>query len=184
MAESRWEDLIGPSIPAEKINHTKINHRGPLYVPQFGRGMAPRGEKSGDGAVPPLRPPPACCRLLSHVTVWGTAPLAVAEGEEEASRTMTVAIAASPYHLSPLLFLPPSPPPPMPSSPTLLSMVGCGVVCHPLPTALSAVRIYQPPPSCDRRCFRLPGSRPLLLTIASHCPVALLPSINRFRRSR
>ena len=29
-----------------------------------------------------------------------------------------------------------------------------------------------------------PGRRPLLLTIASHCTVALLPSINRFHRSR
>ena len=29
-----------------------------------------------------------------------------------------------------------------------------------------------------------PGRRPLFLTIASHCTVALLPSINRFHRSR
>ena len=28
--ESRWADLIGPSIPAKKINHTTINRRGPL----------------------------------------------------------------------------------------------------------------------------------------------------------
>ncbi len=31
------------------------------------------------------------------------------------------------------------------ASPMLLSMVGCDVVCRPSPTALSAVRIYQPP---------------------------------------
>jgi len=31
LAESRWEDRSRPSIPAEKINHTTINRRGPLY---------------------------------------------------------------------------------------------------------------------------------------------------------
>jgi len=39
LAESRWEDQIGPSIPVQKINHTTINRRGPLYVRQIGRGM-------------------------------------------------------------------------------------------------------------------------------------------------
>jgi len=87
---------------------------------------------------------------------------------------MTVAIPASPYHLSPLSLLPPSLPPLMhrhhaltlasaitiaaasvnvTASSTLLSMVGCGVDCRPSPTALSAVRIYQPPSSCNRRRF-------------------------------
>ena len=32
LAESRWEDQIGPSIPVQKINHTTINRRGPLNV--------------------------------------------------------------------------------------------------------------------------------------------------------
>ena len=32
LAELQWADLIGPSIPAKKINHTTINRRGPLYV--------------------------------------------------------------------------------------------------------------------------------------------------------
>jgi hypothetical protein len=32
LAESRWADLIGPSIPVLKINHTTINRRGSLYV--------------------------------------------------------------------------------------------------------------------------------------------------------
>ena len=59
--------------------------------------------------------------------------------------------------------LPPPPPPPMPASPTLLLMVGFGVVCRPSPTALSAVRIYQPPPSCDRRCFRRRAAVPFCL---------------------
>jgi hypothetical protein len=36
---------------------------------------------------------------------------------------------------------------------TLLSMVGCCVVCRPLPAALSTVQICQPLPSCDRRRF-------------------------------
>jgi hypothetical protein len=36
----------------------------------------------------------------------------------------------------------------------LLSMVGCCVLCCPLPAALSAVQICQPPPSCDCRRFR------------------------------
>jgi len=32
LAESRWEDQIGPSIPVQKISHTTINRRGPLFV--------------------------------------------------------------------------------------------------------------------------------------------------------
>jgi len=32
LAELQWKDQIGPSIPVRKINHTKINRRGPLYV--------------------------------------------------------------------------------------------------------------------------------------------------------
>jgi hypothetical protein len=42
LAESRWEDQIGPSIPVQKINHTTINRRGPLYVWRIGRGMERR----------------------------------------------------------------------------------------------------------------------------------------------
>ncbi len=54
--------------------------------------------------------------------------------------------------------------------PTLLSMVGCCVVCHPLPAALSAVQICQPSPSCGALSKLFPlGCRPLSLTIASHC---------------
>jgi hypothetical protein len=49
------------------------------------------------------------------------------------------------------------------ASPTLLSMVRCGFVCCPLPTAPSAVRIYQPPPSCDRRRFRRRAAVPFCL---------------------
>jgi hypothetical protein len=30
LAKSRWAVLIGPSIPARKINHATINRRGPL----------------------------------------------------------------------------------------------------------------------------------------------------------
>jgi len=32
LAKLRWADLIGPSIPVQKINHTTINRRGPLYL--------------------------------------------------------------------------------------------------------------------------------------------------------
>ena len=33
LAELQWADLvIGPSISAEKINHTTINRSGPLYI--------------------------------------------------------------------------------------------------------------------------------------------------------
>jgi hypothetical protein len=39
LAESRWAVLIGPSIPARKLNHATINHRGPLYGQRIGRGM-------------------------------------------------------------------------------------------------------------------------------------------------
>jgi hypothetical protein len=42
LAESRWEDQIGPSIPVQKINHTTINHQGPLYVRRIGRGTERR----------------------------------------------------------------------------------------------------------------------------------------------
>jgi hypothetical protein len=42
LAESRWEDQIGPSIPVQKINHTTINRRGPLNVRIIGRGMERR----------------------------------------------------------------------------------------------------------------------------------------------
>ena len=38
LAESRWEDRIGPSIPVQKFNHTTINRRGPLNVRQIGWG--------------------------------------------------------------------------------------------------------------------------------------------------
>ena len=42
LAESRWEDRIGPSIPVQKINHTTINCRGPLNVRRIGRGTERR----------------------------------------------------------------------------------------------------------------------------------------------
>jgi len=42
LAESHWEDQIGPSIPVQKINHTTINRRGPLYVRRIGRGTERR----------------------------------------------------------------------------------------------------------------------------------------------
>jgi hypothetical protein len=42
LAESRWEDRIGPSIPVQKINHNTINHQGPLYGRRIGRGMERR----------------------------------------------------------------------------------------------------------------------------------------------
>jgi hypothetical protein len=38
LAESRWEDQIGPSIPVQKIDHTTINRQGPLDVRRIGRG--------------------------------------------------------------------------------------------------------------------------------------------------
>ena len=39
LAESQWEDRIGPSIPVQKFNHTTINRRGPLNVWRISRGM-------------------------------------------------------------------------------------------------------------------------------------------------
>ena len=42
LAESRWEDRIGPSIVVQKINHTTINRQGPLYVRRIGRGTERR----------------------------------------------------------------------------------------------------------------------------------------------
>jgi hypothetical protein len=42
LAESRREDQIGPSIPVQKINNATINRRGPLNVPQIGRGTERR----------------------------------------------------------------------------------------------------------------------------------------------
>jgi len=79
------------------------------------------------------------------------------------------------------------------------------LLLQPLPTSLhlqrscrwlvvvSSVgpRLLHRPPSefiSPRHCAIVdaspPGRHPFLLTIASHCPVALLPSINRFRHSR
>ena len=48
LAESRWEDRIRPSIPAEKINHTTINRRGLLYVRRLAVGQN-GGPVCGDG---------------------------------------------------------------------------------------------------------------------------------------
>jgi hypothetical protein len=42
LAELRWEDQIGPSIPVQKINHTTINRQGPLNVRRIGRGTERR----------------------------------------------------------------------------------------------------------------------------------------------
>ena len=42
LAESQWEDQIGPSILIQKINHTTINRRGPLNVWRIGRGIERR----------------------------------------------------------------------------------------------------------------------------------------------
>ena len=54
--------------------------------------------------------------------------------------------------------------------PTLLLMVGCCVICRPLPAALSALQICQPPPLYGASLtFFSSGRRPLLLTIASRC---------------
>ena len=66
-----------------------------------------------------------------------------------------------------------------------LSMVGCSIVCRPLPAASSAVQICQPPPLCGALSTLFPlGRHPLSLAIASRCPATLLPSINCLRRSR
>ena len=118
---------------------------------------------------------------------------------------MTAAIAASPYHLSPLPLLPPSPLPPMPPPPRphpcLRRHYRCSLFrrhcisnAHVdgwlwfrlLPLAYCVVRRpnLSAPAIVRSSMFLPPGRRPLLLTIASHCPVALLPSINCFRRSR
>jgi hypothetical protein len=67
--------------------------------------------------------------------------------------------------------------------PMLLLMVDGCIVCHHSPAASSAVQFCQPPPSCGASSTLFPlGRIPFSLTIASHCPVALLPSINRLHR--
>ena len=38
LATLQWEDLIGPSIPTEKINHTTINRWGPFYLRRLAVG--------------------------------------------------------------------------------------------------------------------------------------------------
>jgi hypothetical protein len=53
---------------------------------------------------------------------------------------------------------------------TLLLMVGCCVVCCPLPAVSFAVQTCQPLPLCGALSTLFPlGRHPLLLTIASHC---------------
>jgi hypothetical protein len=65
--------------------------------------------------------------------------------------------------------------------PTLLSMVGCCVICRPLPSASSAVQICQPPPSCGASSpIILLGRHPLLLTIANHCLLLFYRASNAF----
>jgi hypothetical protein len=65
--------------------------------------------------------------------------------------------------------------------PTLLSMVGCCVICRPLPAASSAIQICQPPPSCGVSAMLFPlGRRPLLLTIASRCLSLFYQASNAF----
>ncbi len=48
LAESRWDDQIGPSIMVQKINHITINRLVPLYVRRIGRGTE-RRPCCGDG---------------------------------------------------------------------------------------------------------------------------------------
>ena len=64
---------------------------------------------------------------------------------------------------------------------TLLSMVGCCVICRPSPAASSAIQICQPPPSCGASSTLFPlGRRPLLLTIASRCLLLCYRALNAF----
>jgi hypothetical protein len=42
LAESRWEDRIGPSILVQKVNHITINRGRPLCVRRIGRGTERR----------------------------------------------------------------------------------------------------------------------------------------------
>jgi hypothetical protein len=168
-------------------------------------GPRPEARRAGTAPSAPPRPPLACRRLPSHVAVRGTAPVAAAGGhpgpKEEASRTMTVAIAASPYHLSPLSLLPPLPPPPMPPPPhphpCLRSHYRCSLFQPNAPvdgwfwfrlSPLAYCVVRRPnlsAPAIVRSSTLSPlGRRPLLLTIASHCPVTLLPRIDHFHRSR
>ena len=104
----------------------------------------------------------------------------------------TVAIAASPYHLSPLSLLPPPRPHPCLRRHYRCSLCRCHCVsnapvdgwlwCSLLPLTYCVVRRPNLSAPAIVRSLTLspPGRRPLLLTIASHCPVALLLSINRF----
>jgi hypothetical protein len=161
-------------------------------------GPCPEARRAGTAPSPPHVLPPLVVgpRRRGRGSSWS---------EEEASRTTTVAIAASPYHLSPLSFLPPSPPPPMPPPPRphpclrrhyRCSLCRCHCVsnapvdgwlwCRLSPLAYCVVRRpnLSAPAIVRSSTLSPPGHRPLLLTIASHCPVALLPSINRLRRSR
>jgi len=39
LAESQWKDQIGPSIPVQKINHTTIKCRWPLYFGESAMGQ-------------------------------------------------------------------------------------------------------------------------------------------------
>jgi hypothetical protein len=42
LAESQWEDRIGPSIVVQKINHTTISRQESLYVQRISRGTERR----------------------------------------------------------------------------------------------------------------------------------------------
>ena len=154
----------------------------------------PEARRAGTVPPPPSRAPP----LLVVGCRWGTAPVAAAGGcpgpKEEAPRTTTVAIAASPYLRCPCCRRCRRP------HPCLRHHYRCSLcrrhcvsnapvdswlLCCLSPLAYCVV--HRPnlsaPAIVRSSTLLLLGRRPLLLTIASHCPVALLPSINCFCRS-
>jgi hypothetical protein len=176
-------------------------------APALVNGTSPRPEarRAGTAPSPPPASSPACRQLPSHVAVRGTPPRGRGSSWSKGGGIEDDNGRHRRQPLSPLSLLPPSPPPPMPPPPRpnlcLRRHYRCSLCqrhcvsnapvdgwlwCCLSPLAYCLVRRpnLSAPAIVQSSTLSPPGHRPLLLTIASHCPVALLPSINRLRRSR
>ncbi len=124
--------------PARRVNHShSFCHR--CHCHQLLSSMA--------AATTPSPPPPSTATAVNNAAIGavGSIPLpppstttAVNKGGGSTLASAVTIAAACADVTAPL---------------TLLSMVGCCVVCHPLPAASSAVQICEPLPSRDHRRF-------------------------------
>jgi hypothetical protein len=130
--------VVAAMTPAQRVNHSHncchCRHRHQLLSSTAAETM-------------PLPPPPSTATAVNNaaISTIGSIPLpppltttAVDKGGGGTlASAVTIAAACADVTASLMLLL----------------MVGCCIVCHPLPAALSAVQICQPPPSCNHQRF-------------------------------